>query len=197
MDGLVVLARKDKDEVGPIKGKKSKATKAKPKAIKHNAETFQLFARVKVDAPITLDDIQPTLEKLEAQLAKLQEKVKEWERKRREEAEQKAAEADALATEEQPQEDEQAGLAEEPADDPAQEGADVEEATEQETRQVKTSMLRHCLRTISRTRKTKKRRMHNEPAEILYVCFHPPCIPRSLYAPAVVPILISFRAVAA
>merc|ERR1719343_1338955 len=78
MQGLVVLAKKEKDDVGPVKGKKSKASKTK--TIKHSAETFQLFAQLKLDAPITLDDIPPTLEKLEAELEKYQVKVKEWEK---------------------------------------------------------------------------------------------------------------------
>ena len=46
------------------KGKKGKS-KAKPagddskaKPIKHNAETFNLFDKLKLDAPITTDDVQ-------------------------------------------------------------------------------------------------------------------------------------------
>merc|ERR1711963_895951 len=73
----------------PSKAKKSKAKKgakadgaAKP--IKHNAETFRLFDQLKLDAPITTDDIAPTLEKLEAKLEYYKEKVKDWEVKREE-----------------------------------------------------------------------------------------------------------------
>merc|ERR1719188_1289837 len=77
MDGLQVLGKKDeRDEFWfePTKAKKNKGSKQKgkeggsAKPIKHNAETFKLFDQLKLDAPITLDDIPPTLEKLEAQL---------------------------------------------------------------------------------------------------------------------------------
>merc|ERR1711953_1644535 len=61
---------------GKSKQKKDDGEKSKP--IKHNAETFQLFDKLKLDAPITTDDIPPLLEKLEAQLASYQDKVKEW-----------------------------------------------------------------------------------------------------------------------
>ena len=69
--------------------KKSKASKAKgkkgegsAKPIKHNAETFKLFASLKIEAPITTDDIPATLEKLDQQMAEYTEKIKEWELKR-------------------------------------------------------------------------------------------------------------------
>lgn len=88
-EGTEVLSKKtDRDEyyfVPTSKGKKGK-TKAKggkaegsSKPIKHNAETFRLFDQLKVDAPITTDDIPDTLEKLEAQLEDYKEKVKKWE----------------------------------------------------------------------------------------------------------------------
>merc|ERR1712048_1443794 len=71
-------------------GKASKSSKKKgstaegggAKPIKHNAETFQLFDKLKLDAPITTDEIPPLLEKLEEQLANYQEKVKEWQANR-------------------------------------------------------------------------------------------------------------------
>merc|ERR1719510_530889 len=89
IEGAEVLSKKeDRDEyyfVPTAKGKKSKA-KAKggkaegsAKPIKHNAETFTLFAKLKLDAPITTDDIPATLEKLEAQLEDFKQKVKKWE----------------------------------------------------------------------------------------------------------------------
>merc|ERR1712228_105230 len=93
MDGLQVLGKKDeRDEFWfePTKGKKSKASKPKgkdgssAKPIKHNAETFKLFDQLKLDAPITLDDIPPTLEKLEAELVKYEAKVKDWEKNKEE-----------------------------------------------------------------------------------------------------------------
>merc|ERR1712151_630017 len=93
MDGLQVLGKKDeRDEFWfePTKGKKSKSSKPKgkdsssAKPIKHNAETFKLFDQLKLDAPITLDDIPPTLEKLEAELVKYEAKVKDWEKNKEE-----------------------------------------------------------------------------------------------------------------
>lgn len=89
-DGTEVLMRKeDREEfffAPTARGKKaapkkpSEAKAAKP--IKHNAETFRLFDQLKLNAPITLDDIPATLEKLEAQLESYTAKVKEWEIKR-------------------------------------------------------------------------------------------------------------------
>merc|ERR1712151_669684 len=91
-EGTVVLGKKeDRDEFwfAPTKEKKTgKKAKGKEsggsKPIKHNAETFRLFYQLKLDAPITVDDIPGTLEKLEAQLEMYQEKVKVWETKREE-----------------------------------------------------------------------------------------------------------------
>merc|ERR1712039_542971 len=68
--------------------KKSKGSKPKgkeaSKPIKHNAVTFKLFDQLKLDAPITLDDIPPTLEKLEAELVKYEAKVADWEKNKEE-----------------------------------------------------------------------------------------------------------------
>merc|ERR1712139_602344 len=62
------------------KGKKGKAPAADTKkTIKHNAETFQLFDKLKLDPPITLADIPPILEKLDAKMEMYQQKVKDWE----------------------------------------------------------------------------------------------------------------------
>merc|ERR1719343_1389064 len=91
MDGLQVLAKKDdRDEFYfvPTAKKKSKGKNKSSKAegsskpIKHNAETFRLFDQLKLDAPITTDDIPAVVEKLEAQLETYKAKVKEWEEKR-------------------------------------------------------------------------------------------------------------------
>merc|ERR1711920_1202093 len=91
MDGLQVLGKKDeRDEFWfePTKAKKSKGSKPKgkeaSKPIKHNAVTFKLFDQLKLDAPITLDDIPPTLEKLEAELVKFEAKVADWEKNKEE-----------------------------------------------------------------------------------------------------------------
>merc|ERR1719277_2234641 len=71
-EGTVVLGKKDdRDEFwfAPTK---------------HNAVTFALFDQLKLDAPITVDDIPGTLEKLETQMEMYQSKVKEWELKKEE-----------------------------------------------------------------------------------------------------------------
>lgn len=93
-DGETLLLKKeDREEefyFAPTKGKKASKSKNKggktegggSKPIKHNAETFQLFDKLKLDAPITVDEIPPLLEKLEEQLAKYQKKVEEWQKNR-------------------------------------------------------------------------------------------------------------------
>jgi len=90
-EGTEVLTKKeDRNEFyfePTSKGKKkskNKGAKAEggSKPIKHNAETFRLFDQLKLDAPITTDDIPGTLEKLEAQLEDYKEKVKKWEETR-------------------------------------------------------------------------------------------------------------------
>jgi len=86
--GEVVLAKKgDRDEefcVAPTKKKasKSKGGKTSTKAIKHNAETFKLFDSMKLDAPITTDDIPDLLVKLEAKMDDYKEKVAVWDTSR-------------------------------------------------------------------------------------------------------------------
>merc|ERR1712194_631107 len=87
MDGLEVCMKKeDEDEffMAPSKVKKGKSKKGgkaegSAKPIKHNAETFRLFDQMKLDAPITTDEVPALLEKLEAKLADYQAKVKAWE----------------------------------------------------------------------------------------------------------------------
>merc|ERR1712060_539611 len=86
-EGTEVLVKKQDQEeffMMPAKGKKSKSKKGgkaegSAKPIKHNAETFRLFDQLKLDAPITTDEVPALLEKLEAQLTDYQEKVKVWE----------------------------------------------------------------------------------------------------------------------
>merc|ERR1711884_607186 len=76
-DDTVVLTKKDdRDEfyfAPTARGKKGKSKPSKKsegaKPIKHNAETFRLFDQLKLDAPITTEDLPATLEKLEAKLA--------------------------------------------------------------------------------------------------------------------------------
>jgi len=92
---VVLCAKKDRDEeyfyAPTAKGKKNKnknkgeATEtAAGKPIKHNAATFQLFEKLKLEAPITVDDVPPVQEKLEALLVDYNNKVAEWEEKKEE-----------------------------------------------------------------------------------------------------------------
>merc|ERR1712176_560470 len=69
---VVLLKKEDREEeffFAPTKGKKSKSkskgekSEGGPKPIKHDAGTFQLFSKLKLDAPITTDDIPALLEK--------------------------------------------------------------------------------------------------------------------------------------
>merc|ERR1712232_1131339 len=85
----LMVSKEDRDEFylePTAKGKKSK-TKAKKdesatKPIKHNAETFQLFDKLKLDAPITTDDVPALLVKLDEKLVEFNSKVKKWEEQR-------------------------------------------------------------------------------------------------------------------
>merc|ERR1712066_562545 len=93
-DGASVLMKKeDRDEeyyLAPsAKGKKGKAKKSgkaegSAKPIKHNAETFRLFDQLKLDAPITTDEVPALVEKLQAQLEDYNAKVKVWEETKQE-----------------------------------------------------------------------------------------------------------------
>jgi len=92
-DGSLCLVKKsDRDEeffFAPTKkkgaGKKeAKGKKESSKAIKHNVETFHYFTKLKVEAPITTDDLPGTITKLEAELASYNEKIRAWEREKEE-----------------------------------------------------------------------------------------------------------------
>merc|ERR1712226_924731 len=87
--GLEVLMKKeDRDEeyyyAPTAKGKKAKGKKggkaegSSAKPIKHNAETFRLFDQLKLNAPITTDEVPALLEQLKEKLADFQQKVKVW-----------------------------------------------------------------------------------------------------------------------
>merc|ERR1712061_495401 len=67
-----------KGKKGKSKNKAGKEEGAK-KPIKHNAETFRLFDQLKLDAPITTDEVPALLEKLDAMLEDYNAKVKKWE----------------------------------------------------------------------------------------------------------------------
>jgi len=87
---MVLVDKKNREEefyYAPTKKGKASKSKGKKeggsaKPIKHNAETFKLFATLKIDAPITTDDIPATLVKLEAEMESYQGKIKDWEAKR-------------------------------------------------------------------------------------------------------------------
>jgi len=89
---MVLIKKQDREEEfyyaptkkkgGKKKGKKNETSGAKP--IKHNAETFKLFASLKLEAPITTAEIPATLEKLESEMEKFNQKIKLWEEQRAE-----------------------------------------------------------------------------------------------------------------
>jgi len=87
---MVLVDKKNREEefyYAPTKKGKASKSKGKKeggstKPIKHNAETFKLFATLEIDAPITTDDIPATLAKLEAEMESYTVKIKEWEAKR-------------------------------------------------------------------------------------------------------------------
>merc|ERR1719444_89713 len=84
-----MMKKEDRDEeyyyATTAKGKKSegkkgaKADGSSAKPIKHNAETFRLFDQLKLNAPITTDEVPALLEQLQEKLADFQAKVKLWE----------------------------------------------------------------------------------------------------------------------
>lgn len=83
---LVLKSKGDREEehyYAPTAKKKGKKTKKAgeggSKAIKHNAETFKLFTSLKLDCPVTTDDIPKTLEKLEQEMESYSQKIKKWE----------------------------------------------------------------------------------------------------------------------
>lgn len=132
----LVVPKKDRDEIpaGKKKGKAKKAEDVTAKPIKHNADTFQVFDKLKLNAPITTADVPALLVQLEDKLAHYNEKVKEWDLKREEmkriileggtlpDAEKEAADTaeqdtgDVVA-EDEPEEDAKNEAVEEPADD--------------------------------------------------------------------------------
>lgn len=96
-DGEMVLLGKDQREeeffYAPTAAKKKGKSKNKgatggAKPIKHNSETFKLFDKLKLSAPITTEDVPALLEKLEEQLESYNQKVKDWERDRDEKKKQ-------------------------------------------------------------------------------------------------------------
>lgn len=114
-DEVVLLDKsKREEEFYYAPTRKGKASKNKGKKeggsarpIKHNAETFKLFATLKIEAPITTDDIPATLEKLEAEMETFQAKIKDWE-KSRDERKAKILAGESLDDEETKEEAEEA-----------------------------------------------------------------------------------------
>merc|ERR1712224_49958 len=88
--GEMIVSKEDREEFyfePTARGKKGKSKKkeessSKAKPIKHNAVTYNLFDKLKLDAPFTTDDVPALMEKLEASLEDFHQKVREWELKR-------------------------------------------------------------------------------------------------------------------
>merc|ERR1719316_330080 len=89
-EGAMVLLKKDDREeefyYAPTKKKSQKGKKkddaTKGKTIKHDAATFKLFDQLKLDAPLSTEEVPGIIEKLEAQLEDYNQKVKDWEKNR-------------------------------------------------------------------------------------------------------------------
>jgi len=88
---MVMLKKSDREEeffYAPTKKKSqkgaNKTAKDKGKTIKHDAATFGLFDQLKLDAPLSTDDIPDLVTKLEEQLKDYNDKVKSWEINREE-----------------------------------------------------------------------------------------------------------------
>merc|ERR1712093_864668 len=108
-----ILAKKDREEFYFEPTSRGKKGKSKPKKeesaskpIKHNAETFNLFGKLELDAPISSDDVPALVEKLEAKLVEYQGKVATWEEKR-EDLKKKILEGETLAEEEKEEDKEE------------------------------------------------------------------------------------------
>lgn len=91
-DGAMILLKKDDREeefyYAPTKKKAQKGKKkedsAKAKTIKHDAATFKLFDQLKLDAPLSTEEVPGIISKLETQLEDYNNKVKLWEKNREE-----------------------------------------------------------------------------------------------------------------
>merc|ERR1712118_2717 len=87
---MVLLKKQDREEEMYFAATKKKSAKGKKtkedtkKTIKHDAATFKLFDQLKLDAPLSTDEIPDIITKLEAQLEDYNEKVKVWEKNREE-----------------------------------------------------------------------------------------------------------------
>merc|ERR1712238_128007 len=86
------------------KGAKADGSSAKP--IKHNAETFRLFDQLKLNAPITTDEVPALLEQLQEKLADFQAKVKLWEETKEEQKKKILAGLDVEEQKEEKKEEE-------------------------------------------------------------------------------------------
>merc|ERR1719355_483744 len=86
---MILLKKTDREEefyyYAPTKKKSAKGKKTKEdtkKTIKHDAATFKLFDQLKLDAPLSTDEVPGLIEKLEDQLKDYNNKVKDWEKNR-------------------------------------------------------------------------------------------------------------------
>merc|ERR1711924_198473 len=78
---MVLLKKEDREEEFYFAATKKKSAKGKKskedtkKTIKHDAATFKLFDQLKLDAPLSTDEIPAIIAKLEEQLKDYDEKV--------------------------------------------------------------------------------------------------------------------------
>lgn len=100
-EGAKILKnKKDRDEeffFAPKKKSKAKSKQAKEAKgpsdddkIKHNVETLQIFAKVKINPPIKVGDVPEILEKLQKQRDSYKDKIAKWEADKEARAQQQA-----------------------------------------------------------------------------------------------------------
>eukprot|EP00746_Dinoflagellata_sp_MGD_P160750 gnl/MRDRNA2_/MRDRNA2_87647_c0_seq1.p1 gnl/MRDRNA2_/MRDRNA2_87647_c0~~gnl/MRDRNA2_/MRDRNA2_87647_c0_seq1.p1 ORF type:complete len:475 (+),score=210.01 gnl/MRDRNA2_/MRDRNA2_87647_c0_seq1:108-1532(+) len=112
---MVLLKKEDREEefyFAATKKKSAKGGKKKEegskKTIKHDAATFKLFDQLKLDAPLSTDEIPALVEKLESQLEDYNQKVKKWEMEREDKKRKILAGEDVEEKKEEEKEEEKA-----------------------------------------------------------------------------------------
>merc|ERR1712113_453537 len=78
----MLVKKEDREEFYYAPTARGKKGKPKAKKEESSSKPFNLFDKLKLDAPITTDDVPALVEKLEAKLVEYNEKVKGWEEKR-------------------------------------------------------------------------------------------------------------------
>lgn len=99
----ILVNKKDRDSEMYFSATKKKNLRKKggldkkAVAIKHNAETLQMFEKMKLSPPMTTLDLEPCLAKLQTEMDKVNDKVHAWEKERKGKQEVAAAATAATA----------------------------------------------------------------------------------------------------